>query len=75
MSETTCPPTPMTAANIITCLTDKDPVIALRDSLRFMYVSASREFPKLSSDEAGTIADHYLALDEFLQQSECWLEQ
>ena len=74
MSEETTPPK-STPETILKTLHAKDPVIAFRDSLRFMYVETSRTFPKLSPDEAGVIADHYLALDAFLQQAECLLEE
>lgn len=58
---------------IVNTLLKKDPPIAIRDSLKQMFVAASREFPNKA--EAGMIADHYLALDAMLESLEIWEEK
>ncbi len=54
---------------------EKDPPIAMRDSLKTMFVAASRQFPNMPEADAGVIADHYIALDNLLESLEIWLEK
>lgn len=60
---------------IVNALLQKDPPIAIRDSLKAMFVAASREFPNKPEAEAGVIADHFLALDAMLESLEIWQEK
>jgi len=55
---------------IIAILTDRDPPVAFRDSLKSMFIAATRNFPGMVEDEAGVIIDHYIALDAFLEKLE-----
>lgn len=47
----------------------------MRDSLKAIFVAASREFPNKPEAEVGVIADHYLALDAMLESLEIWQEK
>lgn len=60
---------------IVKTLLKKDPPIAMRDSLKAIFVAASREFPNKPEAEVGVIADHYLALDAMLESLEIWQEK
>lgn len=60
---------------IVNDLLQKDPAISLRESLKTMFVAASRNFHKMPEDDAGMIIDHYQALDNALEKIEIWQEK
>lgn len=62
--------TPETAAQIICSLSD--PPIAVRESLKFMFVSAARRFFGKQQAETEAVCDHYEALDAMLEKIEAW---
>lgn len=73
MFEATPPPTAAateTPAQIICTLSD--PPIAVRESLKFMFVSAARRFFGKGQAETEAVCDHYEALDAMLEKIEAW---
>ncbi len=48
----------------------KDPPLALKESLRLMYVSLSRQFPMYDKDMVNAIADHYESINQLLESIE-----
>ena len=66
------PPT-LSAEEVLAAL--KDTPESYRDTLKLLYVSASRKFPALKQEQVETLADHYLELDDLLYHAECYNEQ
>lgn len=73
MSDTHGQPPPLSAEKVLNAL--KDAPVAYRDSLRLLYVSASRKFTTMQQERVDLLADHYLELDDLLSAAECFQEQ
>ncbi|PSJ71651.1 hypothetical protein C7N43_38265 [Sphingobacteriales bacterium UPWRP_1] len=63
----------VTAEDVLATLSDTPE--SYRDTLKILYVAASRKFPALKQEQVETLADHYLELDDLLYHAECFQEQ
>lgn len=63
----------VTAEAVLATLSDTPE--SYRDTLKILYVAASRKFPALKQEQVETLADHYLELDDLLYHAECFQEQ
>lgn len=65
--------TTVSAEDVLATLSDTPE--SYRDTLKILYVAASRKFPALKQEQVETLADHYLELDDLLYHAECFHEQ
>ena len=66
------PPPPETADKIIADLCKTEPPLAVRESLKSMFVAAARRFAGKTLSDTEMVCDHYEALDALLEKIEIW---